>query len=125
MIRDIVVSHVCVCVCCCCFHHYAAVGDTPLRGDGFGAIIRVQDVRLTEVPNIYNSFRPGDVVRAEVLSLGDKRYYYLSTARNDLGVVGAKCALSGAQMVAASWSTMRCPKSGVTELRKVAKIEPK
>jgi exosome complex component CSL4 len=49
------------------------VRETPLRGIGFGAMIRVQDVRLTEVDKvqIYNSFRPGDVVRAEVLSLGE------------------------------------------------------
>ena len=39
---------------------------------------------------IYGSFRPGDVVIAEVLSLGDARSYYLSTAKNDLGVVYAK-----------------------------------
>lgn len=100
------------------------VGDTPLRGAGFGALIRVQDVRLTELDKvtIYASFRPGDVVRAQVLSLGDKRYFYLSTQRNDLGVVGATCAVSGQQMVAASWETMRCPKSGIVEQRKVAKI---
>lgn len=30
---------------------------------------------------IYDCFRPGDVVRAEVLSLGDARSYYLSTAK--------------------------------------------
>jgi exosome complex component CSL4 len=56
------------------------------------------------------------------ISPGDKRYYYLSTQKNDLGVVGAKCAISGQQMVAASWETMQCPKSGVVEQRKVAKI---
>lgn len=35
-------------------------------------------------------FRPGDVVRAEVLSLGDARSYHLTTAKNELGVVYAK-----------------------------------
>lgn len=47
---------------------------------------------------MYSSFRPGDIVRAEVASLGDSRSYYLSTAKNELGVVSAKstagvCAL--------------------------------
>lgn len=39
---------------------------------------------------IYSSFRPGDIDIAEVLSLGDARSYYLSTAKNELGVVYAK-----------------------------------
>jgi exosome complex component CSL4 len=100
-----------------------AVGETPLRGD-FGAMIRVQDVRLTQAEQVemYKSFRPGDVVRAQVVSLGDKRHYYLATQRNDLGVVGAKCAISGVAMVAASWETMRCPVTNTVEHRKVASL---
>lgn len=43
---------------------------------------------------LYSCFQPGDLVRAEVISLGDSRSYYLSTAKNDLGVVYAK-SLSG------------------------------
>lgn len=39
---------------------------------------------------IYSSFRPGDLIRAQVVSLGDSRSYFLSTARNDCGVVYAK-----------------------------------
>ena len=99
------------------------VEETPLRGD-FGAMIRVQDVRLTQAEQVemYKSFRPGDVVRAQVVSLGDKRHYYLATQRNDLGVVGAKCAISGVPMVAASWETMRCPVTNTMEHRKVASL---
>ena len=88
------------------------IGETPVRGSGFGAMIRMQDVRTTLVTEMYKCFRPGDVVRAQVLSLGDKRHFYLSTQRNDLGVVGAKCAVSGQAMVAASWETMKCPVTG-------------
>ena len=36
------------------------------------------------------AFRPGDVVRARVISLGDARSYMLSTAALDLGVVYAE-----------------------------------
>jgi exosome complex RNA-binding protein Csl4 len=39
---------------------------------------------------MYACFRPGDIVRAEILSLGDQRSYYLTTAKNELGVVYAK-----------------------------------
>lgn len=33
------------------------------------------------------SFRPGDIVMARVISLGDAQSYLLSTAENELGVV--------------------------------------
>lgn len=46
---------------------------------------------------IQASFRPGDVVRAEVLSLGDARSYHLTTAKNELGVVYAK-SVAGARL---------------------------
>ncbi|KAM0905154.1 hypothetical protein ACQ4PT_017585 [Festuca glaucescens] len=53
---------------------------------------RQQDVRATEIDKVdmYQSYRPGDIVRALVLSLGDARAYYLSTAKNELGVVSAQ-----------------------------------
>ena len=59
---------------------------------------RQQDVRATEVDKVelIACFRPGDLVRAAVLSLGDSRSYLLTTARNELGVVAAKSATSGA-----------------------------
>ena len=40
--------------------------------------------------DLYSSFRPGDIVRAAVLALGDSQSYILTTARNELGVVQAK-----------------------------------
>ena len=66
-------------------------------------------------------FRPGDLVLAEVLSLGTMRDYYLSTAKNELGVIWAK-SLAGAAMLAISWEEMRCPVTANTEKRKVAKL---
>jgi exosome complex component CSL4 len=52
---------------------------------------RTQDVRAAEKDKvkIYNSFRPGDIIKAEVISLGDSRSYFLSTAKNELGVIFA------------------------------------
>jgi hypothetical protein len=35
---------------------------------------------------VIKCYRPGDIVRARVISLGDARQYYLSTAENELGV---------------------------------------
>ncbi|XP_028556186.1 exosome complex component CSL4 isoform X1 [Dendrobium catenatum] len=89
----------------------------------FTGIIRQQDVRATEIDKVdmYQSFRPGDIVKAEVLSLGDARAYYLSTAKNELGVVSAQ-SIAGATMVPISWTDMQCPSTGQVEKRKVAKV---
>jgi exosome complex component CSL4 len=91
----------------------------------FPGVIRAQDVRATETDTveIYNCFMPGDIVRAQVLSLGDMNSYYLTTAKNELGVISATCASSGGKMVPVSWQEMQCPLSLSKELRKVARIE--
>jgi exosome complex RNA-binding protein Csl4 len=72
---------------------------------------------------VYNCYRPGDIVRAVVISLGDARSYYLSTARTDLGVVSAR-GRADKPMVPLSWELMQCPVTRVKEYRKVAKIDP-
>ncbi|XP_010550804.1 PREDICTED: exosome complex component CSL4 [Tarenaya hassleriana] len=98
------------------------VGPKAVR-EKFTGIIRQQDVRATEIDKVdmHLSFRPGDIVRAMVLSLGDARAYYLSTAKNELGVVSAESA-AGEAMVPISWTEMQCPLSGQIEQRKVAKV---
>lgn len=54
------------------------------------------------------------------ISLGDQSNYYLSTARNELGVLMAKSE-AGNTMVPISWKEFRDPVTGETESRKVAK----
>jgi exosome complex RNA-binding protein Csl4 len=90
----------------------------------FSGIIRQQDVRATEVDKValHDCFRPGDVVRASVLSLGDARSYYLTTARNELGVVHARSAAAGEPLAPRSWQEMVCPKTQTVEKRKVARV---
>ncbi|CAI5980020.1 unnamed protein product [Closterium sp. NIES-64] len=75
----------------------AAMADIVCVGahavtDKFSGIVRQQDVRATEIDKVdlLASYRPGDLIRAQVLSLGDSRAYFLSTAKNDLGVILAK-----------------------------------
>ncbi|KAF9111750.1 Exosome complex component CSL4 [Mortierella sp. AM989] len=105
---------------------FAAVSIMVVDGkpctDDFQGIIRVQDVRATEKDKvkIYNSFRPGDIVRAQVISLGDARSYYLSTAANELGVIFGT-SVAGGSLVPVSWQEMQCTKTKVIELRKCAK----
>jgi exosome complex component CSL4 len=97
------------------------VGDKVLS-EPFTGLIRPTDVRLTQIDQVelYKCFRPGDIVRAEVVSLGDSRSYYLSTAKNEYGVIFAK-SMADATMVPISWNMMQCPKTKMKEFRKVAK----
>ncbi|KAE8259208.1 hypothetical protein A4X13_0g1158 [Tilletia indica] len=61
------------------------------EGSDFTGVIRAQDVRATEKDKVRlaDCFRVGDIVRASVISLGDARSYFLSTAENRLGVIYA------------------------------------
>ncbi|PRQ41656.1 putative polyribonucleotide nucleotidyltransferase, exosome complex component CSL4 [Rosa chinensis] len=98
------------------------LGTKSVR-ENFTGIIRLQDIRATEIDKVdmHKSFHPGDIVRAIVLSLGDARAYFLSTAKNELGVISAQSA-AGVPMVAISWTEMQCPITGQIEHRKVAKV---
>lgn len=94
-------------------------------GELFRGVIRAVDVRLTDRDKVKvgDSFRPGDIVKAEVLSLGDGSNYYLTTARNDLGVVFARSeGGAGHEMLAIDWETMVCTATGALERRKCAKV---
>lgn len=87
-------------------------------------IIRKEDVRVaaTEEVEIYDSFRPGDILVARIISLGSsRRGYFLSTAENQLGVLQAICSTSGEKMTPISYKEMECPKSHIRERRKCAK----
>ncbi|TVY38713.1 Exosome complex component [Lachnellula occidentalis] len=97
------------------------VGETVLDGEWQG-LIRAQDVRATEKDKVrvFDSFRPGDIVRAVVISLGDQSNYYLSTASNNLGVIMATSE-SGNAMYPVSWKEYKDPETGASESRKVAK----
>lgn len=88
----------------------------------FQALIRKEDVRLVERDRVVmdEMFRVGDIVRGTVISLGDQSNYYLSTARNEFGVVMARSEV-GNMMFPVSWKEMRDPVTGVGEARKVAK----
>jgi exosome complex component CSL4 len=86
-------------------------------------VIRKEDVKSgpTEDVLIYDSFRPGDFVLAKVISLGDSKRYFLSTAEAELGVIRARCSTSGNYMVPVNYKEMECPESKAREPRKCAK----
>lgn len=91
-------------------------------GDEWQAVVRKEDVRATEKEKVVcgEGFRVGDVVRSVVISLGDQSNYYLSTARNELGVIMAKSE-AGNTMVPISWKEFKDQVTGERESRKVAK----
>lgn len=99
-----------------------SVDGRGITTESFKGMVRQQDVRQTEIDkvDIYKCFVPGDLVRADVISLGDRNSYYLSTAKNELGVTYAR-SKAGVQMVPINWQEMQCPTTKMKEYRKVAK----
>ncbi|XP_068219891.1 exosome complex component CSL4 [Palaemon carinicauda] len=98
------------------------VGPNKLHSPVLGTV-RKLNVREHQIDTVemYNCFRPDDIIIAVVLSLGDIRNYELSTAGPGFGVVTAYCE-DGHPLVPTSWTTMRCKCR--TERRKVARVMP-
>ena len=88
----------------------------------FQAVLRKEDIRTHEKDKIVmnDMYRVGDIIRATIISLGDERNYYISTAGNEFGVVVATSEACNA-MVPASWKEMKDVVTGKGENRKVAK----
>ncbi|KAK3166869.1 hypothetical protein OEA41_009994 [Lepraria neglecta] len=97
-------------------------GEGSVCADEWQAVIRKEDIRATEKEKVVTAegFRVGDVVRGVVISLGDQSNYYLTTGRNELGVIMAKSE-AGNKMYPISWKEFKDPVTGETERRKVAK----
>ncbi|PLW06816.1 hypothetical protein PCANC_28315 [Puccinia coronata f. sp. avenae] len=100
------------------------VDDLPLPiGQEFQGAIRSQDVRQVDKDKVimWDCYRPGDIVRAEVISLPTSSMgYLLATFRNHLGVLFAQHSQTGNRMTAISWKEMKDVETGETENRKVA-----
>jgi len=99
------------------------------NNERFKGLIRSVDIRSTERDKVktWQCFQPGDIIRAQIISLGDGINYYLSTAKNNLGVVLARSSSenngldSGKLLYALDWQTMIVPETGDLEQRKCAK----
>lgn len=100
--------------------HILSVEGRTLRS-AFLGIIRLPDIRKHEVEKIVieECFQPGDIVQAKVISLGDSKWFYLSTAEPELGVILAWHA--GKRLVPFSWEEMIDPDTQERFARKVAK----
>ncbi|ETV76810.1 hypothetical protein H257_09259 [Aphanomyces astaci] len=65
-----------------------SVNDVVLL-EPFAGTLRKEDVRPVDIDKLQleEMFRPGHVLKAVVLSLGDSRSYFLTTAKPGLGVI--------------------------------------
>ena len=100
------------------------VEDHVLRHP-FKGLIRKEDIREIEkgTVEIHKCFRVGDMILARVIGVGEHHSFLLSTAEDELGVSVAYSRYNKTTpMIPVNWTQMRCPKTFVKELRKVAKI---
>ena len=97
----------------------------------YHGFVKKEDIRATDKDRVelYKCYRPGDVILAKVLSLGDSYSYALTTAENELGVVYAVSAKNAdttkAPMLPLSYCEMICPVTYEREARKVARVQPR
>ncbi|CAG8803818.1 37156_t:CDS:2 [Gigaspora margarita] len=84
-----------------------------------GSIITGKVIRMTTKEAVVSIMVVGNMPCKDDFQ-GDARSYYLSTAKNELGVIYAQ-SVAGAVMIPISWQEMQCTKTKAMEPRKCAK----
>ena len=91
----------------------------PKRISGvFTGILHISDVEDRYVDSMNDVCRPGDIIRAKVIS-EKNQIYHLATVDNDLGVLYGFCSRCGGILESIRYD-MRCTKCGNLEKRKTA-----
>jgi exosome complex component CSL4 len=93
------------------------IGKKKLTGN-FGGILHVSDVSDRYVDSMSDVCKPGDIVRAKVISEKNK-IFHLSTNDKNLGIVHAFCSRD-ATLLEQQQYDLKCPKCGNVERRKIA-----
>ncbi|MCS7115272.1 MAG: exosome complex RNA-binding protein Csl4 [Nitrososphaerota archaeon] len=93
------------------------IGKKILSGF-FTGYLHVSDVQPRFVDSMFDACKPGDILRAKVIS-EKNRVYHLSTKDRNLGVVYAFCSDCGA-MLEHKDRGLRCLRCGKIEKRKTA-----
>ena len=93
------------------------IGKKKLTGN-FGGILHVSDVSDRYVDSMSDVCKPGDIVRAKVISEKNKMFH-LSTNDKNLGIVHAFCSRDAALLEQERYD-LKCPKCGNVERRKIA-----
>lgn len=86
--------------------------------NAFTAILHVSDVQMRYVDSMFDICKPGDIIRAKVIS-EKNRTYHLSTKDKNLGVVYAFCSNCGS-MLQPRRQGMHCPRCDRIERRKIS-----
>ncbi len=93
------------------------IGKKQLTGN-FGGILHVSDVSDRYVDSMADVVKPGDIVRAKVIS-AKNQIFHLSTNDKNLGILYAFCSRDGTLLEQQHYD-LRCPKCGNIERRKIA-----
>ena len=93
------------------------VGDKMISGI-FSGVLHIADVQPRYVDSMFDVCKPGDIMRAEVISEKNQTYH-LSTKDKNLGVVYAFCSHCG-YLLESKRHDMSCPRCGKIEKRKIA-----
>lgn len=93
------------------------IDDEQLSGS-FSGVLHISDVQLSYVESMFDVCKPGDIIRAKVIS--DKnQVYHLSTKDKNLGAVYAFCSRCG-HALESKRQIMHCPRCEKIEKRKSA-----
>ncbi len=94
------------------------LNNKKLSGE-FSGILHVSDVSDRYVDMMSDVVKPGDIVKARVIS-AKNRVYHLSTNDKNLGIMYAFCSRCGNLLEHQRYDELRCPKCGNIEKRKIA-----
>lgn len=84
----------------------------------FSGAIAIGNIANEFIKDIYDYYRVGDIIIARTLNKGNP--YHLTTKESRYGVVFAQCSRCGALLEPVNERTMRCPRCGKVEKRKVS-----
>ncbi len=93
------------------------VGRKKISGT-FGGILHVSDVSDRYIDLISDVCKPGDIIRANVIS-EKNQVFHLTTNDKNLGVIHAFCSKDSALLEQQHYD-LKCPKCGNIETRKLA-----
>lgn len=93
------------------------IGNKMLTGI-FSGVLHIADVQQRYVESMFDVCKPGDIIRAEVISEKNK-VYHLSTKDKNMGVVYAFCSQCG-YLLESKRHLMSCARCGKIEKRKTA-----
>ncbi|UCB60037.1 MAG: exosome complex RNA-binding protein Csl4 [Candidatus Bathyarchaeota archaeon] len=93
------------------------IGKEQLSGV-FSGLLYISDVSRSYVDSIHDACKPGDIVRAKVIS-EKNRIFHLSTADKNLGVLYALCSQCGHVLQQKRYK-VSCPNCGNLEKRQIA-----